>query len=123
MNLSQLKSKLFLLILLILIPISLSGQSSTTFAFDYPQSDINSVLRFEYQINSSPYVSVGVSAPLNDSLTAPGMDSRQFTINWNTAGSYTVKVRAVFTDNTISADSNSVGYRLIGNPTNLRIKK
>ena len=119
--------KLFLVLVLLFTSI-LNGQTVTNLAFDYPDADIPSVVQFEYRVmtpsnpNNSNYVNLGMLNPVTLTDTPSGHKSFQFQISNLESGNYTVVVRACL-NSSCTPDSNSAGYRLIGPPMNLRIKK
>ena len=116
------KLLLFLPLFLVLGNV-VSAQTPLYLAWDYPDAEIGNVVSFQTKVDGGSFADVGIPNPTLESDTPAG----NHTFKWllpaglSNGGNHTVSVRAC---NAVECSFEpSLVFKLIGPPTNLRIKK
>ena len=114
-----------LLPLLLLASTSALAQSPSFLLFDYDNAEfVNKVVtRFEYQIDSGPFIGFGISASRNDATTLPGHTTRgvNTTAIGLTAGAHTFTIRACRAEGCGPAASPPFAFTFVAAPPALPI--
>jgi hypothetical protein len=107
------------ILILILLTVPLQSQPILKAAWDYPDSEIGNIIRFEVKIDNGQYQSVGIPAQESFPTTLSGNHTYTYPVPFTTSGTHTFVVRAC--DNTECSFDVGVVFKWIGPPQNLRI--
>lgn len=116
------RKHLLLVVMLLLFITAVSGQTPQYLVFDMPDNEVAGLTKFEYKLNNGPYTISTNVTPLSLPDTTPGHKSFEIPLPILPRGDNIITVRACNSGG-CSTDSSPFVVKLIGPPTNLRIKK